>query len=48
MNKEQYYRWYNKFLNGEITEKEWVEYCHYVLDLLLEENKDVLIRLKEM
>jgi hypothetical protein len=46
INEELYYKKYNQFLSGELTEQEWNEYCHAVLEELLEENKDVLIRLK--
>mgnify|MGYP003324275350 FL=1 len=34
------------FQNGSITEKEWRAFCNSLLDQTLEENKDVMIRLK--
>lgn len=36
------------FLNGHITEKEWVEFCNSILNKLLVENKETMIRLKEI
>lgn len=49
MNQEkmnQYEIKYQQFVNGIITELEWKNYCFSILSDLLEENKDVLIRLK--
>lgn len=49
MTKEQhkeYYDTYDSFLEGRITLKQWIRYCHNLMDTLLEENKDVLYRLK--
>lgn len=35
-----------QFMNGEITVEQWQEFCFEVLCEIMEENKDVLIRLK--
>ena len=35
-----------QFMNGEITLEQWQEFCFEVLGEIMEENKDVLIRLK--
>jgi hypothetical protein len=37
---------YQQVVNGIITESEWQEYCFSLLADLLEEHKDVLVRLK--
>jgi hypothetical protein len=43
---KEYENKYQEFLNGILTELEWKNYCFSILSDLLEENKDVLIRLK--
>mgnify|MGYP001174631348 CR=1 FL=1 len=35
-----------RFENGEITLEQWQEFCFEVLCEIMEDNKDVLIRLK--
>jgi hypothetical protein len=37
---------FRKFQNNEITETEWREFCGKVLDKVLEENREVFVRLK--
>ena len=44
--EEEYNRMYKLSQNGEITQHQWFEFCSDVLAKILEENKDVLIRLK--
>ena len=36
----------DKFERGEITQQQWFSYCALVLEQIMEENKDVLVRLK--
>lgn len=38
---------YEKFLNGEITSKEWSDYCLIELENLMNKNKKVLENLKK-
>lgn len=50
MTKEQvqeYYRNYNALHNGHITEEQWKNYCNDFLYDIMEQNKDVLERLKD-
>jgi hypothetical protein len=44
-NKE-YYEMYDKVQRGEITQEDWVDYCMKLLFEIMEDNKDVFIRLK--
>lgn len=44
-NKE-YYEMYDKVQRGEITQEDWVDYCMQLLFEIMEDNKDVFIRLK--
>ena len=48
MNPEiaSYNDMYAKALSGEITQDVWFEYCFRILSQIMEENKDVFIRLK--
>ena len=46
INEKEYKIKYNQYLRGVITEKEWVDYCFKILEQLMEDNKDVLTRLK--
>ena len=49
MNKDttnQYYIMLEKYERNEITQQQWFTYCAMVLEVLMEENKDVFIRLK--
>ena len=42
----QYYTMLDKFERDEITQQQWFSYCALVLEQIMEENKDVLVRLK--
>jgi len=42
----QYNERLQQFKNGEITEEQWKEFCSYCLGKIMEENQDVLVRLK--
>jgi hypothetical protein len=44
---KQYYIMLEKYEHGEITPQQWYEYCTMILGVLMEENKDVFVRLKE-
>jgi hypothetical protein len=49
MSKEtinQYYTMLEKFERKEITQQRWYEFCALILEVLMDENKDVFIRLK--
>ena len=37
---------FQEFKDGKVSEEEWKEYCTVVLEKLLENNKEVLERLK--
>ena len=43
---KRYNEMFAKFNAGKITEQEWQAFCFVVLGEVMEENKDVLIRLK--
>lgn len=43
---EQYYINFRKFENNEWTNQQWYDYCTMVLGELMNEHKDVFIRLK--
>lgn len=43
---EQYYINLRKFENDEWTSEQWYDYCTMVLGELMNEHKDVFIRLK--
>lgn len=42
-----YNKMYDDFVSGKITAEVWYQFVYTILDELLEENKDVLIRLKD-
>jgi hypothetical protein len=42
-----YEEMYKKFINCEITEEEWRQYCWDTLKVILMENIDVFKRLKD-
>jgi hypothetical protein len=44
--KNEYDNMYSKFVQGDITEQVWKDYVDVIFDLILEENKEVLVRLK--
>ena len=45
--EEKYNEKYNQYRKGEITSEEWYEFCSLVLEIIMDENKDVLKNLKE-
>ena len=42
----QYYDMLEKFERREITQQQWYAFCASILSVIMEENKDVLVRLK--
>lgn len=44
--KKEYLAMFRKFKAGEITEVEWKVYCIAILEELIKENRDILLRLK--
>ena len=46
MNEKEYKIKYEQFLKGVISQKDWGNYCFEILKYLMEDNKDVLVRLK--
>jgi hypothetical protein len=44
--KKERNKMYQMYLDGKITKQEWIDYCFKYLENLMEENKEVLIRLK--
>jgi hypothetical protein len=44
--QDQYDKTYDQFQTGKITADEWYQFCYNVLDEIIQENKDVMIRLK--
>jgi hypothetical protein len=45
-DSKEYYEMYDKVQRGEITQEDWVDYCMKLLFEIMEDNKDVFIRLK--
>ncbi len=43
----EYAEEYAKFKNGEITLEQWHEYCSNCLSEILDQNIDVLVRMKD-
>lgn len=43
---QQYFENLQKFSNNEWTSQQWYNYCTMVLGELMEEHKDIFIRLK--
>jgi hypothetical protein len=43
----QYYAMLEKYERDELTQQQWFAYCAMVLEVLMEENKDVFVRLKD-
>ena len=44
--QNEYDTMFRKFQTGEITETEWRDFCVKILDKVLEENKEIFVRLK--
>jgi hypothetical protein len=42
----QYYDMLDKFERREITKQQWYAFCASILSVIMEENKDVFVRLK--
>lgn len=42
-----YNKMYEDFVSGKISDEEWQTFVDVILNDILEENKDVLIRLKD-
>lgn len=50
MTREQiktYYEIHEQFSNGEISENNWRNFCDVLLEEIMQEHKDVFLRLKE-
>jgi hypothetical protein len=45
-NNNDYYEMFAKVQAGQITEQVWFDYCFEMLSQVMEDNKDVFIRLK--
>jgi hypothetical protein len=43
---EEYTNMWYELEGGRVTEREWIEFCYIVFKQQLEDNKDVMIRLK--
>jgi len=46
MNEQQYKENWVKVNNGQMSEQEWMEYTTQLFTEILDENKDVMVRLK--
>lgn len=44
---DRYYEAYRKLESNEITQQQWYDLCLQILGEIMEENKDVLVRLKD-
>ena len=42
----EYNKKHNQMKSGEISEQEWYDYCANLLGDILDDNKDVMVRLK--
>ena len=42
----EYFNNWEKLKNNEISQEEWYEFCQEILMVLMQENKDVFVRLK--
>jgi len=47
VNIEEYSQKLSEFVNGFISEQEWMDYCKLILEDVMEANKDVYVRMKE-
>ena len=43
----QYYTMLDKVERKEITQEQWYTFCVSILQVIMEENKDVFVRLKD-
>ena len=46
MDEREYKIKYEQYSKGIISQKDWDNYCFKILKHLMEDNKDILIRLK--
>lgn len=46
MNKSKYDEMFAKYNAGEISVEAWLKFCNEFMDKILEQNKDVFMRLK--
>lgn len=46
--EEKYIEKHQQYYKGEISQKEWYEFCTLALEFLMKENKNVLKNLKEI
>ena len=46
LNYSQYKEMFAKVQAGQITEQVWFDYCFETLSQILEDNKDIFVRLK--
>ena len=46
INQEEYKFMWDQFQNGLISKEVWIKFCDKILVQMLEDSKDVLIRLK--
>ena len=46
MNND-YYEMFAKVKDGQITEQDWFDYCSEMLNKIMEDNKDIFIRMKK-
>ena len=44
--QDQYDEIYDQFQADKITADEWYRFCYNVLDEIIQENKDAMVRLK--
>jgi hypothetical protein len=45
MHREKYQEMFLQLRDGKINEEDWLSFCNDALELILGENKDILIRL---
>ena len=46
ITRAEYEKMWHALKDGTVTEKEWQLFCQDLFDQTLEENKDVMVRLK--
>jgi len=47
IDTQEYSQKLGQFVNGEISEEAWIEYCKSFLVEIMDANSDVYIRMKE-
>ena len=48
IDMQEYSEKLNQLQNGLLSEESWIEYCSKLLEQVLEDAKDVMIRIKEI